>query len=311
MIFKKGGSLIQDSVWLYKYLPLLIRAACVLGAIIAGYLLYSGLTTRTEKLFYKLRVRNAIQQSKQQFQTKAERSKLQDILREAGFPLGLNAVRYKILHLALMVFLILNYIVYPYWSGEGVALYTVILIIALYVGLLPDVPFSLAHLILKKWIEYRRAKRNSELYSLYDMIISELEMMQTMRINCYSLLRTLKPYFQEIEPDLNRLLAQWNSDKGPSYALDLFAKEMGTREAEALATILKTFDENKKETILTSLRGMEDMFVNSQIENYRRRRKLLVDLASIPIKATHYLIILNFVIVIVYMVSVIFKQSHM
>ena len=145
---------------------------------------------------------------------------------------------------------------------------------------------------------------------LYDLVINELEAMDVTRVNTYNLIRNLKPYFEYINGSLSQLLARWTDDGGPREALERFGEDIGTKEAKSLAATLKTLDENERLTVLSALRGMNNMFVRSQIENYRRRRKVMTDLGSLPIRITHFLILLNFIAVVVYMVMVIMQNAR-
>ncbi|MFP3470769.1 hypothetical protein R0J90_12075, partial [Micrococcus sp. SIMBA_144] len=133
--------------------------------------------------------------------------------------------------------------------------------------------------------------------------------MEHSRINAYSVLRNIQPYFEMISTPFNKLLTGWSNNDGPSKALDNFAKELGTKEARTLASVIKNLDEVERETALESLKGMNNMFARNQIENYRRRRKVTTDFASLPIKITHFLIVLNFLIVIIVMVNLIMGKS--
>jgi hypothetical protein len=302
---------IENSIFLYKVLPLAIKGIAVLMAILAGYLVYSGLATRMEKQQIIFRFKVAMLEEKKKFIEKASTSKNENIFKEAGYPLGINGVRWEIIKWSFLVFTIGNYIVFPLMVRGDYSLVSAVLIVVGFVLIMPTFPFSIIRFILNRLIEYKVAKRNSELFSLYDMLISEIQMMQNTRINSYSIIRTLKPYFKELDAPLTRLLTSWTSQDGPEKALDVFAQEININEAKSLANVLKKFDENKRETILQSLKGMEDSFVTSQIENYRRRRKLNVDLAKLPIKVAHWLIIFNFILVIVHMVSFYMKDARL
>lgn len=301
----------EQSLFLFKFLPIIVKSILILAAVLSGYLVYSGLSNRLEKQHLRLRFRETVKDRKKQFEQKAVTSKTELLLKEAGYPLGINGLRYEIIKWSLGIFLLLNYLGYPYLTTGD---FNPIAVLGILIGMVvfnPNFNYSITRFIINRLISYKQAKRNSELFSLYDMLISELQMMQTTRVNAYSLIRTLKPYFKEIEGSLNRLLTNWTTDAGPEYALDVFSEEIGTNEAKSLANVMKKFDENKRETILQSLKGMEDMFITSQIENYRRKRKLYVDLANLPIKAAHWLIILNFIVVVVYMVSFLMKDARL
>lgn len=301
----------SDSVFLYKYLPILIRCVAVVVAIVSGYLLYSGLSNRVERQHIRLRFKEALKEGQNQFKKQAETSKTEQLLKEAGYPLKINGLRWEIIKWTLLVIVLLNYVVYPYLTNGDIQVFYILGVLAGMIFLSPTFPYSLTRFVLNRLIDYKKAKKNSELFSLYDMLLSEIQMMQQTRVNAYSLIRTLKPYFKELDGTITRLLANWTSHEGPESALEIFAKEIGTNEAKSLANVLKTFDENNRDTIITSLLGMEDMFITSQIENYRRKRKLYVDLANLPIKAAHGLILLNFIVVIVYMVSYLMSDARL
>lgn len=282
------------------------------GSILSGYLIYIGLANNLERRHFRLKLKNTWQSGKVEYLKKAELSHTEKLLYEARYPLGLTAVRYQLLLLFLIYMLFLNYTFISYLM-KGYVQWTPILIgSALILILNPGLRYSPIRFLLNKLIDYRKAKRNAELFSLYDMIVSEIEMMRTTRVNIYSLLKAMLPYFKELNPLLTKMLSDWTSSTvGPYKAVENFAAEIGTSEAKSLATVLKSFDENSRETLLMSLRGMEEMFVTSQIENNRRKHKLFIDLVSLPVKASNFLILLNFIIVIVMMVMVIMGNSKL
>ncbi|WP_066412853.1 hypothetical protein [Sutcliffiella cohnii] len=300
----------QEPVIVFKLLPMLIYFFSTLFAVLSGYLVYTGLSTQTERKQNRLRFREKWRNGQAKVIASAEKTGAESLLKEAGYPLGLNGVKYYIFFITFISFLVIYYIVFPLLSGNSVSIWTTIIIIGIYVFFLPDFPFSLFRYIIKRIVEYNQSKKNSEIFMLYDLIINEIEMMENTRINSYNLLRNLKSYFNVINGSITRLLSQWTDDEGPEKALDNFAEDLGTKEAKSLISVLKKLDENDRETALTSLKGMNNMFVRSQIENYRRRRKVTTDLSSIPIKVTHFLILLNFMVVVVYMVTIIMQSAR-
>lgn len=281
-----------------------------MGAIVSGFLVYLGLSTKSERKQNRLRVREIWKENQTKVVEKAGKSGAEHKFKEAGYPFGINGIRYYIFFISLISFLAINYLVIPFLFGETISIWTVLILVAIYLLLLPGFPYSLFHYLIKRMMEYNQAKKNSEVFMLYDLIINEVEMMENTRINTYNLLRNLKTYFDVINPSFTKLLSQWTDDEGPDKALDYFADDLGSKEAKALVSVLKRLDENDRETALTSLRGMNNMFVRSQIENYRRKRKVTTDLASIPIKVTHFLILLNFMALVVYMVSIIMESAR-
>lgn len=301
----------MESLWLYRLLPVLPYFLAVGGGILSGFLVYGGLTDHHERRHYRLRLKNTISKSKTDLVGQAENSMTEQLLKQARYPFGLTAVRVYLVLLGILTYLTLNYVVLALLTNGYIRWTPFIIGIAGVLLVNPDTPFSPNRFILKKFIEYRKAKQVAELFSLYDMLVSEIEMMRTMRVNVYSLLRVMLPYFDELKPAMTKMLMDWTSSTvGPTQAVDAFAKEIDTSEAQSLATVLKTFDDNSRETLLESLKGMEDMFITSQIENNRRRRKLFIDLVGMPVKTANFLILLNAVLVIVMMVMKIMDSSN-
>lgn len=289
---------------------MIVYFIATLGAVGSGMLVYLGLSTKSERKQTRLRVREKFKESQSKVVDTASKSGAELSLQQAGYPFGVNGVRYYIFFISLIAFLAINYLLVPLISGATLSIWTVLILVTVYVLLLPDFPFSLFQYVINRVIDYNQAKKNSEVFMLYDLIINEVEMMENTRINTYSLIRNLKPYFDVINGSLTRLLSKWTDDEGPEKALDYFAEDLGSKEAKSLVSVLKRLDENDRETALTSLRGMNNMFVRSQIENYRRRRKITTDLASIPIKVTHFIILFNFMAIVVFMVSIIMEGAR-
>lgn len=301
-----------ETVWFYKLLPFVSFLVAIIGSVVSGYLVYNGLSTKLERRHLRLRINKNINESRKQFVNQAKSSQVETLLMEAKYPLGLNAIRLNIIFLCLFFLVLMNYgviaFVFKGFMQTGPMFIGTIVLVVLY----PGQPLSPVRFALNRAIEYRKSKRTAELFSLYDMLVSEIEMMRSTRVNVYSLLRTLLPYFKELNPLLAKMLSDWTtSTVGPEKAIDEFAKIIDTSEAKSLATVLRTFDENNRETLLESLRGMEDMFITSQIENSRRKRKLFIDTIGMPVKLANFLVALNFVVVIIMMVMAIMGNSSL
>lgn len=304
----------MSEVILFKILPYLVYTLSIILAGVAGLLVYTGLSSKHERVQNRIRLQQNIIKSRKLLVQKAGRSKAETWLKEAQYPLGLTGLKYYLIIGILISFLISYYIVLPVFIDGGIdnsTLLALLLIITVVVVFSPNVPFSLFSYLMKKVIEFHKAKKQAEIFMLYDLLINEIEMMNVHRINTYNILRNIKPYFDVLDKDLTRLLSSWSSDEGPKAALTKFENELDSKESQALVGVIKNLDDLDQQTALNHLRGMHSMFVKSQIENYRRKRKLTTDLLGIPIKATHFLIILNFVVVIVTMVSIILSTSRL
>lgn len=304
----------MSEVMVFKYMPYLVHSISLFLSILAGILVYTGLSSEAERIQTRIRFRNNIVKNREKVIEGSKNSKAEEWLKRAYYPLGLNGFKYYIITGGFIAFLTIYYVILPIIinGGAGKLTMVAIAVISLLVFLAtPSNPFSLFVYFMKRVIEFHNAKKHAEVFMLYDLLINEIEMMNVTRINTYSIIRNLKPYFLVLDKPLSILLTSWSNDEGPKAALDKFALELNSKEAESLIGVIKNLDDMDRKTALGHLRGMHSIFVKSQIENYRRKRKITTDLLGIPIKTTHFIIILNFLVVIVTMVSVILRASRM
>lgn len=293
---------------LFKFIPYLLYGITFILAITSARLVYSGMSSQTERIQTRLRIKQSMKSNRDKVIQSVNQSSLEERFKIAGYPLGFNAYRYYVLFSLIILFLIGNYILVPIVLTGKYELFGALMVTIVFIVLQPWRPI-LVGFLLNRLADYKQTKRNAEVFMLYDLLINELDMMEHSRINAYSVLRNIQPYFEMISTPFNKLLTGWSNNDGPSKALDNFAKELGTKEARTLASVIKNLDEVERETALESLKGMNNMFARNQIENYRRRRKVTTDFASLPIKITHFLIVLNFLIVIIVMVNLIMGKS--
>lgn len=294
----------------FKYLPFLVYLIAGLSSCLAGILVYTGLSTKEERLQSRIRFRKTLQESQKKIVEQSKQSKAEVWFKKADYPLGINGLKYNFTYWGILAFLICYYLIFPMLFGDKPSMVAALAILLFGFLASPSFPFSLFCYIMKKYLEYLQAKKNAEVFMLYDLLINEIEMMVSTRINTYNILRDIKAYFEVLDKSLTRVLSGWGSDEGPAIALERFQEELNSKEAEALIGVLKNLDNMNRETALQQLKGMQSMFTRSQIENFRHKRKLTTDLASLPIKGTHFIIILNFVMVIVMMVVVILQNAN-
>ncbi|MCM3216772.1 hypothetical protein M3612_20000 [Niallia taxi] len=303
----------ENEIVLFKLMNVIVYLIVISLSIIAGILVYTGLSTKAERQNYRIRLSSRIEKSRNKLIEGSKHSKAEDQLRRAQYPLGLNGLRYYLLIGCIYGFLIIYYVLIPLLL-EGTITQTsyisgiVILILILFS--LPSFPFSIFNFVMKRVVNFQQAKVHSEVFMLYDLLINEIEMMTVNRINTYNVLRSMKPYFIYLEQPLTRLLSTWTSDLGSDTALDNFLMEIDSKESAALIGVIKNLDGMDRQTALQQLRGMHQMFVKNQIENYRRKTKITNDVLNIPVKVTHFLIILNFLVLIVSMVTLILQQTR-
>lgn len=303
-----------NEIILFKFLPFLIHAISFLLSVLAGGLVYTGISSKVERAQNRIRLKNSIIKNKGKVIEGSLGTRAEEWLKKAQYPLGLNGFRYYLIVGGLILFLAIYYVIFPILLNGGSSKLTmmaavIILLIAFFAT--PSNPFSIFVIIMKRVIDFHHSKKHAEVFMLYDLLINEIEMMSNSRINTYNILRNIKPYFVVLDKSLTMLLSSWSSDEGPKVALEKFSQDIQSKEADALIGVIKNLDNLDRKTALGHLRGMHNMFVKSQIENYRRKKKITTDLLGIPIKATHFIIILNFIVLIVTMVAKILASSRM
>lgn len=300
-----------NSTVLFKYMYVFIYLFVIFGATTSSLMLYKALTTDIERAQTRLKFRQTSEKTKRVKEEKMSKSEVELWLKKAGYPLGLNGMKYTSISNYTILVLLLYYIVLPSSKGDNVSLWALGAVGVLFVVLRPSYPiikFSLFKFVINKLIDFRNAKKSTEIYMLHDMLINEIQMMEMTRINTYNILKGLYDYFDYIKMDITMLLAEFTTD--PDSALNQFAESIGTKEAKALVSVLKTLDNNSRETALVSLRGMNSMFVTLGVESYRRRRKLITDIASIPMKAAIFLAVINILAVTIAMLTVLMASSN-
>lgn len=299
---------------IFKYIPYLIYTISLLLSVVAGVLVYTGLSSKVERTQTRIRLKASLTKNKEKIVKGSKETSAEEWLRKAHYPLGLNGLKYYIITGSFLLFLVVYYVILPIIVNGGGGKQTMaalVIIVILGFFMAPSFPFSLFSYIIKRVIEFNNAKKHAEVFMLYDLLINEIEMMTVSRVNTYNILRNIKPYFVVLDKAMTMLLTSWSNDEGPKIALDRFSEELNSKEAEAMIGVIKNLDDMDQVTALEHLRGMHSMFVRSQIENYRRKRKITTDLLGIPIKITHFIVILNFLVVIVTMVSVILSSTRL
>lgn len=266
----------------------------------ASYLMYTGLSTESDTVLGRLELKQFKEKTITLLRENNEESMLAQMLEKAGNPLGLTALKYNSIYYGVLLVLISAYIITPVLQGKDFNVYIVVSVILVGVFMHPEMKFSLIRYILKKLEEMQQIKLQGEVFTLYDLILGEVRMMEYGRVNTFSIIRSLTPEFDKLRPSLSMLLMNWNRD-GAENALEEWAEEVGTKEASALASVLKELDNNDISVAISSLVGQQKMFLTQNIENFRRKVKLKADIAKMPVMATFAVIMANFLSIIVIM----------
>jgi len=282
----------------------------ILGSLLAGILAYDGLLSREEKRRSVLMAKRRLKAFQEHTRQSAIPKHLDELLKKAGNPLGLTAVRYQMFRYGIAVALFIYYFVIPFILHKDASFGVLAFVVVFLYASSPKFPYTLFSFVIKKLVEIQESKKNNEVFQLHDLLISELQLMESRQVNTYHLLKRLYKYFDYIQPELQELIQPHNWKDDPTPALERFAERIGTPEANMLVNILSKFDKHtNRDVAIASLESNSKLFSTKQIENYRTRRKLVNDLATIPIFITHILIVFNFIAIVVIITLETMKDS--
>lgn len=191
-------------------------------------------------------------------------------LRNAGYPLGLNGLRFQIIRYSVIIVWLVA--VFTGWllssnpfPTNNIALAGIVYMITLPVRNSPII------VLLEQLSKARLQEKNRELFTLYSMIDNEFTSNNGTPLTMYSLLNKLQPNFSLIKPAIGKAILLWRKD--PAMALDAFANEVGTIEARDLANIIKNVDLTSSAEAIDILQNRRDQFLTMRHEIYRRNQK--------------------------------------
>lgn len=277
----------------------------------SGYLVYSGIATEEDKIVGKLEIKQFFTRTGLGKQDENdEENELEKKFTEAGNPLGLTAHKYVLGYYGVLIVLIIAYVITPMLQGNTLGTYATVAIGMYLVAFHPQLKFGVVHFALNKYIENKKIKLQTELFTFFDLILGRVRTMSHGRVNTYSIIRDIYPEFTELSPSLSRLLLNWNRD-GSSKTLDVWVEEVGTKEASSLAGVLKELDNNDIDVAIHSLEGQQSMFLMQKLETTRRTIKLRADIGKVPLWGAFGLTMAYFMSMIIIMTLDIINETSL
>lgn len=277
----------------------------------SGYLVYSGIATEEDKIVGKLEIKQFFARTGLGKQDEnEEENELEKKFTEAGNPLGLTAHKYVLGYYGVLIVLIIAYVITPMLQGNTLGTYATVAIGMYLVAFHPQLKFGVVHFALNKYIENKKIKLQTELFTFFDLILGRVRTMSHGRVNTYSIIRDIYPEFTELSPSLSRLLLNWNRD-GSSKTLDVWVEEVGTKEASSLAGVLKELDNNDIDVAIHSLEGQQSMFLMQKLETTRRTIKLRADIGKVPLWGAFGLTMAYFMSMIIIMTLDIINETSL
>ncbi|MHB1166933.1 MAG: hypothetical protein ACYC4E_00640 [Carboxydocellales bacterium] len=195
---------------------------------------------------------------------------LETSLSNAGYPLGLNSIRFQLIRFSCLTLWLVVAISRWMLSSRSFPINSVVMVSIAFLLTMPirNSPLSM---LLEKLAQSRLREKNKEVFTLYSMIENEFTSRNGAPLTMYSLLNKLQPNFTLLKPAINKAILLWRKD--PETALAAFANEVGTAEAKDLANILKNVDVTSPVEALDILENRRDQFLTMRHEIYRRYQR--------------------------------------
>ena len=223
----------------------------------SSYYMFRLLTTEEERSFYKSKVRKEFTVRKDKLIERELSSSLQEKIEVAGIK-HVNAFRYQIVRILLLLYLLYEYVVNTITAGNSIA-FPLTIIVGLILLTEPKFKFSLINVFLNIIIKRKQKAKVIELFTLFDMVKSDLHTLNDeQEVNVYNTIKSVLPMFNHIQGTLSKFLSYWK--RSPSYARDVFYSEIGGENAKTLSDILYRLDSVSKEEAIKIIESESSVF---------------------------------------------------
>lgn len=237
-----------------KYLVFLIFVALAMRQA------YAALYSKEERRFMRNRMKRSLRKQSEITKKKSAESEVTRMFEEAHIP-WMNTYRLTILRIVLLLggLLYLSYTT----STTNMVLFLVFWLVASE----PLFKFSLIRLFLSRRIKKITEKKESELYSLFAMLKTDLLGNTREEINVYHLLKDTLPYVNYIKPVLSQFMRNWR--ESPAEAGKQFEAALGGETSQFLGDFLGNLHTMDRDNALHVLEEQNEVF------GYRRSEMLL------------------------------------
>lgn len=225
--------------------------------VLATSVAYSALWTTDERVFMRNRMMRTWNKQSKVIQAKATESEVSMMFKSAGFP-WLTNVRWLLIRVSVLI------IGTIYLMATQSMAATLLFVGTWLIGTEPLLKISGIRLLLKFQSESIRRKKESELFSLFALIKTDLMASRSEQINVYHLIREALPYFTSIKPVLVTFLEKWS--ESPAEAGKVFEKELGSETAQFVGDALAQLHKLPREKAIQLLSEQGKVFVYKRSE---------------------------------------------
>lgn len=219
--------------------------------LVSGALVFYRATTPKEtRESHRLRFKEQIQSRAKKTEKKVQNITFEERLREAGLPF-LNTYRFELGRLVVLILFICNYWILPVINGAGFDVRTISLLLVIW--LITEhrfkIPVSITNMVINMLIAKKKRERSIELFTLYDVLKTELSSLQrNQSVNVYNLLKDSLPMFRYIDGTLSRFLSTLLTNS--NLAERILHEEIKTQGSKTLGEILVKIDNLNRDEAL-------------------------------------------------------------
>lgn len=251
------------------------------------FLIYKTITPKEIRDSHRLRFKQQLQTKMKTTEKKLKSISFDERLKEAGLPF-MNSFRFEMIRIGILVIFIINYWLLPVLSGEGINIQSISILIVLW--LITEhrfnIPVSLTNIILKVLTAQKKKVRSIELFTLYDVLKTELNTLHSNQtVNVYNLLKDSLPMFRYLNGTLSRFLSTLLTN--PSLAQSVFYDDIKTQGAKTIGEIIVKIDNLSRdealEVIQTESSAYSSHFFKQEFRNGQKRKNRLQALFSVNV----------------------------
>lgn len=227
--------------------------------------LYAALWTTEEKIYLRNRVIRTWKLGKLKTSKLSDESEVTLWFRQAGFP-WMTSIRWLILRLSLLL-------VGTVYLSITSTLTMVVLYVAIFQILTePLFKYSGIRLLLKFRNQHIQQQKETELFTLFALIKTDLLSSNESHVNVYYMLKKTLPYFQHINGTIIRFLHKWR--QSPELAAKVFEEDLGGETAEFMVDILSRLHNMDRESALDLLSEQSQVLTFKRTELSMRKAEV-------------------------------------
>lgn len=250
-------------------------------------LLYRTITPKEVRDTHRLRFKERLYYNKKNTEEKLQNRSFDEKIKEAGLPF-LNSFRYELIRIGIFLLYTVNYIVLPIIRGEGLTMVSISILLLLW--LLTEhrfhIPVSLVNPVLNLLIRSKQKKRSIELFTLYDVLKSDLQALnEDQNVNVYNLLKDSLSMYRYIDGTVSRFLSTYLTN--PKAAEKVFYEDINTLGAKTLGEIIIKIDNLNRDEALEIIQNESSSysqhFFKEEFREGQKRKSRLQTVFSVNV----------------------------